>query len=327
MTGSLRALGLQGAARLARNWEEFAHAAEFEQECLANWKPGDDALQIGMARWLQGQISVGQGAYDSAVIYLRQASELFETCGCTWQLESIGSDLGAAALGRGDYTGALELFEEAHALCRARNDLRDITYSLNYIGLTACAVGDGNTARTRSDEAIPLWKRLQSPELIAEGMAVVATIVARFGSPEWSARLFGAADALRERIGHAFTLPEREFFELAQQSVQERLGEQAYTAAFDAGRQLTLDQAIAEAASGQPAPVTPVQAMADPYGLTPREREVFGLLAGRLTDPEIAEALFISPQTASTHVKRVLGKLGVSNRREAAALAARELQA
>jgi DNA-binding NarL/FixJ family response regulator len=57
--------------------------------------------------------------------------------------------------------------------------------------------------------------------------------------------------------------------------------------------------------------------------LTRREREVLGLLCQRLTDPEIAAQLFISPYTASKHVSNVLGKLGVANRRQAAAVAAR----
>ena len=57
--------------------------------------------------------------------------------------------------------------------------------------------------------------------------------------------------------------------------------------------------------------------------LTRRERDVLALLCQRLTDPEIAEALFLSPRTASNHVASILAKLGVSNRREAAALAAR----
>jgi DNA-binding CsgD family transcriptional regulator len=56
--------------------------------------------------------------------------------------------------------------------------------------------------------------------------------------------------------------------------------------------------------------------------LTRREREIITLLCQRLTDPEIAERLCISPRTASTHVGNIFGKLGVSNRREAAALAA-----
>ena len=54
-----------------------------------------------------------------------------------------------------------------------------------------------------------------------------------------------------------------------------------------------------------------------------REREVLILLCQRLTDPEIAEVLFISPRTASSHVTNILGKLGVSTRREAAGIAAR----
>jgi DNA-binding CsgD family transcriptional regulator len=58
--------------------------------------------------------------------------------------------------------------------------------------------------------------------------------------------------------------------------------------------------------------------------LTRREREILGYLCRRMTDPEIAETLFISPRTASKHVGNVLGKLGVSSRREAAALAVRQ---
>nr|MBA3527303.1 response regulator transcription factor [Sphingomonas sp.] len=57
-------------------------------------------------------------------------------------------------------------------------------------------------------------------------------------------------------------------------------------------------------------------------GLTKREVEVLRLLVQRRTDKEIAETLFISPHTASTHVKHLLTKLGVDSRREAATIAA-----
>jgi DNA-binding CsgD family transcriptional regulator/tetratricopeptide (TPR) repeat protein len=61
----------------------------------------------------------------------------------------------------------------------------------------------------------------------------------------------------------------------------------------------------------------------DAFGLTDRELEVLELLAEGRSNPQIAEVLFISRKTASVHVSNILGKLGVSSRGEAAALAHR----
>ena len=58
------------------------------------------------------------------------------------------------------------------------------------------------------------------------------------------------------------------------------------------------------------------------FGLTRREREVLRLLVQRWTDREIADALFISPKTATHHTASVLGKLGLASRREVPAFAA-----
>lgn len=56
----------------------------------------------------------------------------------------------------------------------------------------------------------------------------------------------------------------------------------------------------------------------NPAGLTSREVEVLRLVAGGLTNAEIGSRLFVSDKTVEHHVSRILGKLGVSNRREAA---------
>ena len=58
-------------------------------------------------------------------------------------------------------------------------------------------------------------------------------------------------------------------------------------------------------------------------GLTPREREVLALVALGRTNRQIADALFISENTAGVHVSRILGKLDVTGRGEAAAVAYR----
>jgi DNA-binding CsgD family transcriptional regulator len=59
------------------------------------------------------------------------------------------------------------------------------------------------------------------------------------------------------------------------------------------------------------------------FGLTDREREVLLLLAAGRSNPEIAQALYISAKTASVHVSNILAKLGVGGRVEAAAVAHR----
>jgi DNA-binding CsgD family transcriptional regulator len=58
-------------------------------------------------------------------------------------------------------------------------------------------------------------------------------------------------------------------------------------------------------------------------GLSPREIEVLSLVAEGLSNGEIAERLFITRKTAAVHVTHILDKLGVSNRVEAAMVAAR----
>ncbi len=61
----------------------------------------------------------------------------------------------------------------------------------------------------------------------------------------------------------------------------------------------------------------------EPFGLTPRERQVLGLIAEGATNRQIGAALFMAEKTASVHVSRILSKLGVQSRTQAAAMAHR----
>ena len=62
----------------------------------------------------------------------------------------------------------------------------------------------------------------------------------------------------------------------------------------------------------------------DPFGLTPRERQVLSLIAEGATNRQIGAALYMAEKTASVHVSRILTKLGVRSRTQAAAVAHRQ---
>ena len=72
-----------------------------------------------------------------------------------------------------------------------------------------------------------------------------------------------------------------------------------------------------------PDPEPGPRSVADPFGLTRRERDVIALLSIGRTNRQIAGELFISESTAGVHVSNILGKLGVASRTEAAGIAAR----
>ena len=81
--------------------------------------------------------------------------------------------------------------------------------------------------------------------------------------------------------------------------------------------------AAAGAEPDQPSAAPPSADDEDPFGLTPRERQVLALLAAGRTNREIGAELYMAEKTASVHVSRILSKLDVRSRTEAAALAHR----
>jgi DNA-binding CsgD family transcriptional regulator len=124
-----------------------------------------------------------------------------------------------------------------------------------------------------------------------------------------------------------------------------RLGEAALRAADEASARAALEQAVSLAKELGARPVIEAArdvarrgrltfdavATADTRPprsllgrLTPRELDVLRLVATGQNNEQIGTTLFISPKTASVHVSRILAKLGVASRTEAAAVAHRE---
>ena len=174
---------------------------------------------------------------------------------------------------------------------------------------------------------------------LAECLEVLAAIAADRRLGERAARLLGAAAALRGTIG-ARSFDDEPEAPPVHAAIRSLIGHDAMEAERAEGARWPLERAIAEATeialvspagaispntsrTGAPPPPGGGTPAADRGGLTEREMEVLSYLARRFTDREIAAALTISPRTVTTHVARILTKLGVDGRRQAATEAAR----
>jgi DNA-binding NarL/FixJ family response regulator len=111
----------------------------------------------------------------------------------------------------------------------------------------------------------------------------------------------------------------------AARAAAERAGAGGLLREIDAlARRGRLDLAPArEAPSDRAEAPAAERTLVEELGLTPRELEVLRLVADGCTNREIAGTLFMSEKTASVHVSRILAKLGVRGRVEAAAAAHR----
>jgi DNA-binding NarL/FixJ family response regulator len=91
---------------------------------------------------------------------------------------------------------------------------------------------------------------------------------------------------------------------------------------FDPRVHDTLLAAAAAPARPDPGPAEPGRA-APPAGLTHRETEILALIGAGLTNPEIAERLYLSNHTVKTHINRIFAKTGSRDRAAAIGYARR----
>jgi DNA-binding CsgD family transcriptional regulator len=248
-------------------------------------------------------------------------------------------DLGTALVRHGQVEEGIRVFEEALALHRAGGNANGIGIQANDMA-GALLAADGGRAVPYLRESLRLMWQLGHAMWIGEAMAGLACIIGATGDFSSAVRLLGAADRLRTASGTDARTPEqRAAMEQTMTEARAALGDAGVAEAWDAGSMLPTDEAVADVLALSEG-VTMVQmdpVRAEPHSrpaslpspsvgpeLSPRELDVLELLCRRLTDAEIAAALFISPKTVGHHVSRILGKLGAANRREAAAIAARQ---
>ena len=122
-----------------------------------------------------------------------------------------------------------------------------MAYTLCNLADTARTLGDYAMAEAQFAESLTLLQELGDKNGVAACLEGLAETAGAQGQPERCARLFGAAEALREVIGTVLTPPERADYDRAIMSARAALGDAAFQAAWTVGQSLSLEQAVASA--------------------------------------------------------------------------------
>jgi DNA-binding CsgD family transcriptional regulator len=185
--------------------------------------------------------------------------------------------------------------------------------------LADCLTGEGAPAESLAilRTCLGFFEKLLDRWGLLISTTSAALAHAALGDWHQTAFALGVADSLSERIGgRPFPAVQEAINAIAARTTAE-LGSAA-APRREAGRLVGRGDCIATAMGFAPEPDPPFPQQELP--LTRREHEVTELIAGGLTNRQIAERLFIAQRTVDTHVGHILAKLGCSNRSQAAVI-------
>ena len=146
---------------------------------------------------------------------------------------------------------------------------------------------------------------------LADIFECLADLARVAGNQNQAARLFGAAEAARQRMGAMRFKVHQAGYESSVAALCDAMEDKELEAAWAEGAALSIEEAIAYAQRGRGERKRPSSGW---ESLTPAERDVVRLVCDGLANKDIATRLFVSPKTVQAHLTHVYTKLGLTSR-------------
>jgi predicted ATPase/DNA-binding CsgD family transcriptional regulator len=340
---------LRGKLHEARQWLERALPIA---DTASPWLRG---MTVRACAWNSRYLSDCQRADTLGQLAFELASEAGDRFGALHAL----TVLGFSAHEQRHYERAIDLFETVRARALDLGAPIWVAWATRNIGRARYEMGEMTASETLLQQAIVLFVESGCPYGATEAQAGLAQIafergqyaraarhwVDRMGSGwdepglrialeglievtvslgewAWAARLLGAAEVHRERLGVHMRPAQRQQLDRTVERVHAGLDQSGFMGCWAEGRRCSADDARALAITFADAMTSsPIGSISVPCpALSRREREILQLVAAGQTNRQIADALFISVPTVKRHLTTAYGKLGVDSRVEAAAL-------
>ncbi len=316
----LAARALCSAAVLAAENGDYAPAVEHSGQALAIFGQLGLTSRMALAATVLGSAQRYLGDRAGARRALQTALDLREL-GDQRGISVAINNMALVELDDGNLDRARELFEQSLAIKRELAEQRSISVGLVNLADVLIKTQQWNAADAALAEAVGLTG--DDPQLagtIRTNQGMVAAHRRDFGA---AAEHFRAAIAAAQAGGHAHAGVEamiglgRVYQEIGDHDEAVRQVQAARALAAKAGNPHVIAEAAAAleevTGSAEPAPL--------PGNLTSRQAQVLRLLAGGLTNRQIAAELYLSTATVERHLATIYRNLGLNGRVEAARFA------
>jgi predicted ATPase/class 3 adenylate cyclase/DNA-binding CsgD family transcriptional regulator len=287
-------LGFAGDAAAARS---AAEAALEIGAALGGFHEDSSYAALATAALAEGDSAAAREACDAAWRHTYPLKEL---------LTRSVMPMADAALGCGDLVAARLWADDTVAVVPGCHQMLALT------ARARVAVAQGEPQRAENDlhDALAVAESTGGYLRLAETLEGLAAL-ANDTNPEHAARLFGAAESMRQRHGEVRFKAFQAAYDTARSTARDALGQQAFEVARSEGNALSTAEAISYAQRRRGARGRPASGW---ESLTPAEHDVIRLVSEGLPNKDIAARLFISPRTVQSHLTHVFTKLAVSSR-------------
>jgi len=237
---------LNNLGNVACDRGDYPAAQALHEESLAIRRELRDRSGIANSLNNLGNVAYEQGEFARARALYEESLQIGRELGDRIAVARVLGNLGNVAMRHEDLPSARMLHEESLAIKRELGLKQLIARSLISLGNVTSAEGDLVSAIALYKECIAMERELGDRLALINCLANLAVIVADLGSSLRAARIWGAAQQLRDEIGSPLTPKDRTGYDRDVAAARAAFGDDAtFDGAWQEGRALTLDQAIA----------------------------------------------------------------------------------
>jgi len=236
---------LLGAGLMAWQQGDFWSARKFQEEGLAAVRVTGDKRQVALATRDLGVAMAYLQDLAAARAFTEESLAIGRELGDERIIGTSLNGLGELARLEGDYAAARPLYEEALTFQSQAGNKEGVVYALQNLGAVAYWECDFRAACMHYMKGLAMAQDLGHKSAISASLDGLAALAMKRGDLRGAARLAGAAAALRESIGYELETADRHFRDTYIAELRAALSEEAFTADYEQGRALRMDDAIA----------------------------------------------------------------------------------